>query len=406
MESAVTYTALGGSNTCGHGLRAANRDAFQTLVSSGLAEAGTRPVTLQPSCIPAMGPDYPASCIEYFAPNTTAFATLEFTPNMGEGRELMRNTVHLEQMARGLMRRGSRVVIVSLVPRPPDCSKCIREFEAAHARVQLVARRARLPLISMFYNTSTWSADLKHLNAAGHQQVAAAVLKAFASPASRGGRDSDAGGPSERGTGADSSTDGHDDNTDGNEHGGAHSGGLPTCVFGQDLVPLMLPGSRGFGLTWQVGRHRDKPGLLATEPGSVLRLCLRGLPPSFGVSLALERSDVLPMGNVTLGCESPCSCPLELLSNGDWTLRYSGHGTRRATESYMHRVFGARRGVAHDLQGGGSDSCDCVLMVRHEQHAGNSHARIKLNGLVAGGSGRIGWANRFHMGLNPHVLSG
>ena len=104
-----------------------------------------------------------------------------------------------------------------------------------------------------------------------------------------------------------------------------------------------------------VGEHRrDKPGLLATQPGAELRLCLRGLPPSWGVSLALERSDVLPMSNVTLGCEaggSHCLCPHELLSNGDWTLLYRGKGSRRATENYMHRVFGSRRGLAGDGKG-------------------------------------------------------
>ena len=38
----------------------------------------------------------------------------------------------------------------------------------------------------------------------------------------------------------------------------------------------MLPGSRGFELTWQVGGHRDKPGLLATQPGAALVLTRAG----------------------------------------------------------------------------------------------------------------------------------
>ena len=89
---ATTYTALGGSNTCGHGL-VRSSDAFQQLVLKGLLQRRLAS-RLQPSCIPAMGPDYPASCIAYFAPNTTAYATLEFTPNMGDPNkpELGRNT--------------------------------------------------------------------------------------------------------------------------------------------------------------------------------------------------------------------------------------------------------------------------------------------------------------------------
>ena len=96
--------------------------SFQQLVYAGLLKKkGVK--RLQPSCVPAMGPDYRASCLAYFAPNTTTFATLEFTPNMGEGRELESNGAHLTQMAMQLLQRGVRVVLVSLVPRPPACNK-------------------------------------------------------------------------------------------------------------------------------------------------------------------------------------------------------------------------------------------------------------------------------------------
>ena len=104
-SSCRTYTALGGSNTCGHGLRL-QYNAFQTLIFEGLKKRGRGEFTLQPSCVPAMGPDYPASCLDYFAPNTTDFATLEFTPNMGDAHELDRNQAHLTHMAHSLLRRG------------------------------------------------------------------------------------------------------------------------------------------------------------------------------------------------------------------------------------------------------------------------------------------------------------
>ena len=407
--AAQTYTALGGSNTCGHGLKHGAKSAFQQLVHHGLAERSPlqpSPVALQPSCVPAMGPDYPASCLAYFSPNTTRWATLEFTPNMDEGRELSRNELVLTHIATRLRARGVAVVFVSLVPRPPTCASCIRMFEEAHAAVGRVAKHTRLPLVTMLYEPETWSDDLKHLNEAGHKKVAEAVLNHFAqAPATP--LDNEALSI------ADGSTE-------------------PECVFGADLAPLMLPGSRGFSLTWQArftplfaavssspcltfpfsadasqaGKHRDKPGLIATEPDALLRLCVRGLPPSFGISLALERSDVLPMSNVTLGCEAGCTCPLELLSNGDWTLRYRGKGTRRASESYMHRVFGARHGAPHDGRADADHGCDCVLTMRNTPVAGKKLVRAKINGLVAGGSGAIGWANRFHMNLNPNVLSG
>ena len=97
------------------------------------------------------------------------------------------------------------------------------------------------------------------------------------------------------------------------------------------------------------------------------------------------------------------TCPLELLSNGDWTLRFSGRGKRRATESYMHRVFGVRR---RPPAAEAAPACDCVLALRNTPTARDPRARAKINGLVAGGSGRISWANRFHMNLNPNVLTG
>jgi len=117
---------------------------------------------------------------------------------------------------------------------------------------------------------------------------------------------------------------------------------------------------------------------------------------------------------------------MELLSNGDWTLRFEGKGGRRATENYMHRVFGSHRsfgggaggsaggaeqtgGEATPALGGGATGaggCDCVLTLRNTQQAGEPFARAKINGLVAGGALHIGWANRFHMGLNRNVLSG
>ena len=381
------YTALGGSNTCGHGLRKSH-DAFQHLVFSGLKEMG-RAHQLQPSCVPAMGPDYPASCLSYFAPNATAFATLEFTPNMGDSSgELSRNGAHLTQMARQLLRRGVRVVLVSLVPRPPTCSSCIANFRAAHERIELVASDTRLPLVTMHYAASTWSDDLKHLNEIGHKEVASRVVAHLADDAAWSAR---------RPPPLLAASSSPDVDT---------SAPLPICVFGADLERMMLPSSRGFGVTWRVGKHKDKPGLVTTTPDSVLRLCVRGLPASFGMSLALERSDVLPMSNVSLGCEGGCVCPLELCSNGDWTLRYQGKGRRRATESYMHRVFGARHGVAHDGLGEPDHGCDCVLTLRNTPTPGDPRPRAKINGLVAGASGAIGWANRFHMNLNPTVLAG
>lgn len=379
-----------------------------------------------------MGPEYPSSCLDYFAPNTTKFATVEFTPNMGAiGPELDRSAMYLESMLIRLQQRRVHVVVIDLVPRPPGCQVCVETFEAAHARVERAARRTHTPLVTVHYNESTWSDDWKHLNAKGHWLVAEQVMAAFKRSSAevessgsfwsllkartRGHRWHTLGGSggggqrSSGGGGQRSSADGtlvssgDVSSADGDELG------IPQCVFGSDLTRLTLPGSRGFELL-QSGKHRDKPGLLATAPDAALRLCLRGLPQSFGLSIAFERSDVLPMSNVSLACEQGCLCPQERLSNGDWTLLFSGMGNRRATESYMHRVFGSHRPLSGAaLAGGGTGTgrgCDCVVTLTNTQDPRDTRVRVKVNGLVAGASSRISWANRFHMGLNPNVITG
>ena len=433
-RNGMTYTALGASNTCGHGLKARELP-FQALLYLELRKRHSVR-GFQPSCIAAMGPEYPSSCLDYFAPNTTRFATLEFTPNMGE--ELERQVSYFESMIARLQRRQGHVAIIDLVPRPPGCRTCIESFEASHAQVERLARRTRAPLVTLRYNESTWSDDLKHLNREGHRWVAARVMEVFdAAVEDERSGEADDDLPTtalphllprrrnrRRPFGIDQSS--SDSAGAAQSTASSTAADIPKCIFGADLKTLVLPGSRGFSLL-DTGRFRDKPGLLGTRPGALLRLCLRGLPLSFGVSVAFERSDVLPMSNVSLGCEPGCVCPLELLSNGDWTLHFQGKGNRRATESYMHRVFGARRrvGVSQALPSpptravigrataghaagldSGVSACDCVLTLRNTQLATDARARFKINGLVAGASNRISWANRFHMGLNPNVLSG
>lgn len=301
-----TYTALGASNTCGHGLKA-REVPFQSLLYDALKlRQGVR--TFQPSCIAAMGPEYPASCLDYFAPNATSFATVEFTPNMGAiGAELDRSTTYLESMVSRLRRRRVHVAIIDLVPRPPTCETCIAGFEAAHAKVERVARRTRVPLITLHYNETYWSDDLKHLNAEGHRYVAAQTMEAFEAAIEHEHAPSSSPMPTRfraRRKALRDEGGGSDGGGGGGNGSNADEVAIPRCVFGPDLTNLMLPDSLGFHLL-QTGKHKDKPGLLGTAPGALLRLCLRDLPTSFGVSLAFERSDVLPMSNVSRASSTP-----------------------------------------------------------------------------------------------------
>jgi hypothetical protein len=58
-RNGMTYTALGASNTCGHGLKARELP-FQALLYLELRKRHSVR-GFQPSCIAAMGPEYPSS---------------------------------------------------------------------------------------------------------------------------------------------------------------------------------------------------------------------------------------------------------------------------------------------------------------------------------------------------------
>ena len=73
---------------------------------------------------------------------------------MGENHELERSAAHLTTMASRLHARGARVVIVSLVPRPPTCASCIAMFAAAHEAVVRVAALSHAPLVTMRYDAA------------------------------------------------------------------------------------------------------------------------------------------------------------------------------------------------------------------------------------------------------------
>ena len=73
---------------------------------------------------------------------------------------------------------------------------------------------------------------------------------------------------------------------------------------------------------------------------------------------------------------------------------------RHAHMQHMHTCTRAHVGTCTGA------SCDCVLTLRNTADVSDERARAKVNGLVAGPSGRISWANRFHMNLNPHVITG
>lgn len=88
---------------------------------------------------------------------------------------------------------------------------------------------------------------------------------------------------------------------------------------------------------------------------------------------------------------------------------HSGGAPPTAAQSDRSTVASPMEATSDDSAAAGvaaENGCDCVLALRNTQDPAETRARVKVNGLVAGASSRISWANRFHMGLNPNVLSG
>jgi len=404
-----TLTVLGGSNTCGHGRSVPTKKLFRNVLFGKfmqLHKTARQPIhtsaRLQNSCTPSMGPQYAASCFRYFVPNTTTMATVEFTPNL-----LFQSIDGLRDLSLVVQRLLELQIVTLLINLVPP-GKGYREIGLA---VTGIGRKYRVPVITLEWSRSTqqmWLQDKRHLNEMGHQFVANAtfdhIVNSLWAPSLSNVSTVDMVAPGI---------------------------GLPSCIFGNDLENIKLPLSQGFALKNDGARvDAPKTGLLATQPNASLRLCLnhslmhaplgntstdhRGRKPlkvqasprgDLVAALSMERSGWLPMSNVSFVCDVRyCSCPPQRLGPGNefmTTALYIGKMKERATHAYIHRIF-----INMTKEGRGNEACGCVMIMENTKLPNSESPRAKILGIVLSGSKGAAFANRFHMGINPSLITG
>ncbi|KAG8465996.1 hypothetical protein KFE25_005566 [Diacronema lutheri] len=262
------YVALGGSNTCGHGVPP--HATFQYLLASELRR---RQLISRHDdrCVPAAGPAFAATCISHFIPRETAFATIEYLPNM-YSNSADRNLVHFGALAQMLAHAGALAVVVQVmegVPGgsggPPHVYAYPRKtIENVHARMAERARslRFRTLLVDGAANESAplFMADRRHLNEAGHRHVARRALELLDELAAA--RAHGSGAPRDA-VAAESAL------------AAAESARARTrCMLGEALAPAVLDALKFNRSVLGEG----KVGWEATEPGAALTLCASRQP--------------------------------------------------------------------------------------------------------------------------------
>lgn len=199
------YLAFGGSNTCGH--YTPRHKIYFKLLTDALRERGlvSNGVNL---CISAMGPQYSAACLDSLVPAGSAFATVEYLPNMIAGDVDAERSAY-DTLVHGLLARGVRVAIIQLIPSRLELAKAQRrtrqrlklnvtentdvsEDEVAtydsivartHSRTLELAARLDLPVVVLNMASQAYFFRDFHLNTPGHAAVTSAVFKHFSSNA-------------------------------------------------------------------------------------------------------------------------------------------------------------------------------------------------------------------------------
>ena len=152
------YVALGGSNTCGHGLQN-KRDSYMHLISRLLKKP------LMNSCTPATPPVFANKCVDMFVPNNTLYATVEFTPNIARRRKDHYDA--LDNLIKMLLSRSIKTVIVNINTPPFDAFK--------NNEIVKIATCNKVKVVTVNCTTSPDLFNYNHLNKLGHNMVASRV---------------------------------------------------------------------------------------------------------------------------------------------------------------------------------------------------------------------------------------
>lgn len=277
------YVALGGSNTCGHHVPIPR--IFFSLIGSGLQKRGLVNGSLN-KCLPAMGPDFSATCLDAMLPRGIRFATVEFLPNM-----LIRLTeqqLAFESIVSTLLSRGVATVIVDVLPviRRKRQRTLIAQV---HSNIIAFAARVNAPLISVVELNQSTLFRSHHLNEDGHKLVAKFAIRELGSRLLAGG-----------GLAAQ-----------------AASPGAATCAVGTALSSSVVraDGFAPVDIAQAGSADRSTPKVVwqAVSAGARLVLCADGLATMGGegmIMLGLQRTHAgnTPLvGVARIGCAG-CKC--------------------------------------------------------------------------------------------------
>jgi hypothetical protein len=178
------YVALGGSNTCGHGVQPAQ--SFQYIIAAELKRR-LAIVRHDNRCVPAAGPAFASSCAAHFIPPNAAFVTLEYLPNM-KLEAISNNMKHWADLGALVAETGVPTVVVEVMEGATGnvyhrYAYPRAEIERTHAAIAKLSRQYGFAVLLIDGKSpeaaNYFIADRRHLGPIGHAFVANWTLAAF-----------------------------------------------------------------------------------------------------------------------------------------------------------------------------------------------------------------------------------
>jgi len=303
----VRYVALGGSNTCGHFIKRSSihcashckcfgaNCTFVGMLGDFMKKRGLAEHTKN-NCVPAMGPEIVATCLDANVPSDAGYATVEYLPNMNMGnRQEAYSREAYNSLLAGLYARRVRTVVVEVCPDwgPNGGHRMIADAHETNARS---AEALGFPVVTAWGFPNITANRLlfgaTHLSFEGNQYVAERVAALFTSHRWPWETPTALPAPA-RAAGAVAST---------------------HCALGKELSEHVLV-SEGFAeVDIDHGMHATpKVGLVATRPDAHLALCARAamqrVTSVFYLGFQVSHRKNRPLvGVAAVSCSGSCVC--------------------------------------------------------------------------------------------------
>ena len=357
----TAFLALGGSNTCAHGLTGSER-SYADLTANALRISGAVDGLVN-NCVAAAGPTFAAACMSRYVPTSAKFATVEYLPNMGFAESTGVEYRAVDALLQRLRALEVRVVVVNLYVTAGY--KNWQQFtkrpmlETTHRKLlRLAAKHGAQSLTVNFSSPAQRGlfAHDNHLNARGHQFVHTELMRLFAEPplAGKGGND--------RAPQALTST---------------------QCALGDELKPYVGHRSSFSKVNLCKAKGCKKVTWEAQAPGARLALCLNhsAMPPETRYRVALgfqtsHRQNLPLFGEARLRCSGGCAC-----NNATFNTLTDDHVT---VTRFVSLDVGVQQPIR--LHSSSRTHCapsQCTIVVSNSHVADEPH-RLELRALIAG----------------------